>query len=238
MKRHRTIALFLLILSTVGCERSEYGTTEPRPTLEVTALQDTYTINQPAYLQIKVAQQGYSGEFRISAVLNDGACNLIMQGRDLPTSGEWVSMANATEILTLTPTQTGPLRISFEAKTAGGEQSGRSYVNFDVEESPVLDLRIEYPETISITEQIRLTMTLTKSGWTGAIPVQYTQLAGNGTLQYGAVIITPGEAFSVPANTEQPLYYVPAERGVHRLQFSATDGYSTEFETIEIIVVS
>lgn len=58
-------------------------------------------------------------------------------------------------------------------------------------------------------------MLLTKSGWTGAIPVTYTQLAGSGTLQYGAVAVTPAEAFSVPANMEQPLYYTPAAAGHH-----------------------
>ena len=50
--------------------------------------------------------------------------------------------------------------------------------------------------------------------------------------------VTPAEAFSVPANIEQPLYYAPAERGIHRLQLSATDGYTTEFKTIEIIVTN
>ena len=81
-------------------------------------------------------------------------------------------------------------------------------------------------------------MIITKSGWTGAIPVTYTQLAGSGTLQYGAVAVTPAEAFSVPANSEQPLYYTAAERGMHRLQFSATDGYTTQFKTLEIIVTN
>ena len=117
-------------------------------------------------------------------------------------------------------------------------QSGRSFVNFNVQKSPALALEVEYPETASITERIELTMLLTKSGWTGAIPVTYTQLAGSGTLQYGAVAVTPAEAFSVPANSEQPLYYTAAERGMHRLQFSATDGYTTQFKTLEIIVTN
>ena len=161
-----------------------------------------------------------------------------MQGSNLPTDGTWTSMSNTTEILTLTPTLAGPLRISFEGKTKEGEQSGRSFVNFNVQKSPALALEVEYPETASITERIEMTMLLTKSGWTGAIPVTYTQLTGSGTLQYGAVAVTPAEAFSVPANSEQPLYYTAAERGMHRLQFSATDGYTTQFKTLEIIVTN
>ena len=238
MKKYREIILPLLLFAAAGCEKSEYRITEPRPTLEVTALQDSYIINQPAYLQLKVSQQGYDGEFQISAVLNEGACELSMQGSDLPTDGTWTSMSNTTEILTLTPTLAGPLRISFEVKTKEGEQSGRSFVNFNVQKSPALALEVEYPETASITERIEMTMLLTKSGWTGAIPVTYTQLTGSGTLQYGAVAVTPAEAFSVPANSEQPLYYTAAERGMHRLQFSATDGYTTQFKTLEIIVTN
>ena len=238
MKRFRTTLLYLWAMAAFSCGKSEYRITEPQPTLEVTALQDVYIVNQPAYLQLKVTQQGYDGEFQLSAVLNEGACELTMQGSRLPTDGTWTSMANTTEILTLTPTLAGPLRISFEAKADGGEQSGRSFVNFNVQKSPALALEVEYPETASITERIELTMLLTKSGWTGALPVTYTQLAGNGTLQYGAVTVTPTEAFSVPANIEQPLYYAPAGRGIHRFQFSATDGYTTEFKTIEIIVTN
>ena len=223
MKKYREIILPLLLFAAAGCEKSEYRITEPRPTLEVTALQDSYIINQPAYLQLKVSQQGYDEEFQISAVLSEGT---------------WTSMSNTTEILTLTPTLAGPLRISFEVKTKEGEQSGRSFVNFNVQKSPALALEVEYPETASITERIEMTMLLTKSGWTGAIPVTYTQLTGSGTLQYGAVAVTPAEAFSVPANSEQPLYYTAAERGMHRLQFSATDGYTTQFKTLEIIVTN
>lgn len=158
MKKYREIILPLLLFAAAGCEKSEYRITEPRPTLEVTALQDSYIINQPAYLQLKVSQQGYDGEFQLSAVLSEGACELSMQGSDLATDGTWTSMSNTTEILTLTPTLAGPLRISFEVKTKEGEQSGRSFVNFNVQKSPALALEVEYPETASITERIELTM--------------------------------------------------------------------------------
>lgn len=121
MKKYREIILPLLLFAAAGCEKSEYRITEPRPTLEVTALQDSYIINQPAYLQLKVSQQGYDGEFQLSAVLSEGACELSMQGSDLATDGTWTSMSNTTEILTLTPTLAGPLRISFEVKTKEGE---------------------------------------------------------------------------------------------------------------------
>lgn len=84
MKLFRTTLLYLWAMAAFGCGKSEYRITEPRPTLEVTALQDVYIINQPAYLQLKVSQQGYDGEFQLSAVLSEGACELSMQGSDPP----------------------------------------------------------------------------------------------------------------------------------------------------------
>lgn len=238
MKKYHEIILFLLLLMVVGCEKSEYRITEPTPTLEVKALQETYTLQEPAYIQLKISQQGYDGEFQVSAVLSEGACRLTMQGSDLPTDGTWTSMPNATEILTLTPTKVGQLRISFEVKAKDGEQSGRSFINFAVQESPALQLSILCPATASITNPVELTITVTKTGWEGAVPVKYEQLSGSGTLQYGAVSVTPSVSFSVPANSEQPLYYAPNARGIHKLQFSATDGRTTEYETIEIIITN
>lgn len=238
MKQNQIILLCLGALVATNCAKSEYRITEPAPTLEIKALQDTYTLQEPAYIQLKVSQQGYDGEFQVSAVLSEGVCELTMQGRDLPTDGTWTSMSNATEILTLTPTKAGTLKISFEVKSKNGGQSGRSFINFTVKESPALQFSIEYPETASIASPVALTMIVTKTGWEGAIPVKYEQLSGNGTLQYGAVNLAPSVNFSVPANSEQPLYYTPDARGIHKLQFSATDGRTTEYKTIEIIITN
>lgn len=238
MKRYQMLFLFLWALTASSCAKSEYRITEPSPTLEVTALQDSYTFQEPAYLQVKVRQLGYDGDFSLSTVLSEGACKLTMQGKEISTNGEWITLDNSTEILTLTPTKAGELRISFEVKTKKGEQSGRSYINLMVQESPALHLEIDYPETASISGPVELCMLLTQKGWEGALPIKYEQLEGLGTLQYGAVILTPSKNFSVPANTEQPFYYIPNERGVHKLQFSATDGYTTEYKTIEIIITN
>ena len=235
---NKTIIILIGCILFNSCSKSTYRITEPAPTLEIKALQDTYTLQEPAYIQLKVSQQGYDGEFQVSAVLSEGACELTMQGRDLPTDGTWASMSNATEILTLTPTKAGTLRISFEVKSKDGGQSGRSFINFTVKERPALQFSIECPETASIASPVALTMIVTKTGWEGAIPVRYEQLSGNGTLQYGAVNLAPSVNFSVPANSEQPLYYTPDARGIHKLQFSATDGRTTEYKTTEIIITN
>ena len=186
---NKTIIILIGCILFNSCSKSTYRITEPAPTLEIKALQDTYTLQEPAYIQLKVSQQGYDGEFQVSAVLSEGVCELTMQGRDLPTDGTWASMSNATEILTLTPTKAGTLRISFEVKSKDGGQSGRSFINFTVKERPALQFSIECPETASIASPVALTMIATKTGWEGAIPVRYEQLSGNGTLQYCAVIL-------------------------------------------------
>lgn len=48
MKKYREIILPLLLFAAAGCEKSEYRITEPRPTLEVTALQELLHHHQPA----------------------------------------------------------------------------------------------------------------------------------------------------------------------------------------------
>lgn len=235
---NKTIVILIGCILFHSCSKSTYQITEPAPTLEIKALQDTYTLQEPAYIQLRVSQQGYDGDFSLSAVLSEGACTLTMQGTEIPTNGEWITMTNATEILTLTPTKVGTLRISFEVKSKDGEQSGRSSINFTVQESPALQLAIKAPETTSIANPVELTIRITKTGWEGAVPVKYEQLDGSGTLQYGAVSVAPGVNFSVPANSDQPFYYAPAARGIHKLQFSATDGRTTEYKTIEIVITN
>ena len=240
MKRHLHssggILAVIALLLIGGCGKKTFQSSEPAPTLEITALQDSYAIDRAAYLQIDVAQQGYEGGYLLSAVLQEGGCSLSMQGSEVPTSGEWIPLAGTSEILTLVPTLAGPLRISFEVKAEGGEQSGRSFVHFTVTESPELGLEIDAPATSSGLSPAEITLRLTKAGWNGTIPEKFDLTDGSGALQYGAVTVGSGDRIAIPANVEQILYYIPDERGIHKLQFSATDGYTTQYANAEIIV--
>lgn len=237
MKRNLYFPLFVFTLLFLGgCEKKIYLGAEPTPMLEITAMQASYVIDQVAYLQIEITQQGYEGGHMLSVVLEEGSCSLTMQGSEIPTSGEWISMPSTSEILTLIPTQVGSLRISFEVKDNDGEQSGRSFVNFSVTGSPALELEINAPNTSSISSSVGISLRLTKAGWTGTIPVRFEQITGSGTLQYGSVTVNSGDDIATPANSEQTFYYTPAVRGIHKLQFSATDGYTTQYVNAEIII--
>ncbi len=77
---NKTIIILIGCILFNSCSKSTYRITEPAPTLEIKALQDTYTLQEPAYIQLKVSQQGYDGEFQVSAVLSEGVCELTMQG--------------------------------------------------------------------------------------------------------------------------------------------------------------
>lgn len=65
MKRHLHssggILAVIALLLIGGCGKKTFQSSEPAPTLEITALQDSYAIDRAAYLQIDVAQQGYEG---------------------------------------------------------------------------------------------------------------------------------------------------------------------------------
>lgn len=236
MKQFFTTTIVVLSLMLAACEKKDYATTEPAPKMEISAFQDSYVIGREAYLQLKIERQGYEGAYQLSIVLEEGSCTLKMQGNEVAMDGTWITMENATEILTLTPETAGPLRISFEVKAEGGEQSGSSFLNFNVLESPALKLEVEVPATVKVSTPTPLTLRLEKTGWTGSIPVKFDQISGSATLQLGAVEIASGQTVSIPANSEQVLYYTPATRGTHKMQFSATDGYTTQYTHVEFIV--
>ena len=71
LSMNKTIIILIGCILFNSCSKSTYRITEPAPTLEIKALQDTYTLQEPAYIQLKVSQQGYDGEFQVSAVLSE-----------------------------------------------------------------------------------------------------------------------------------------------------------------------
>ena len=229
--------IFLLFgLLAAGCSKKQIELAEPAPTLTVSALQDTYVIDQAAYIQVSITQRGYDGYFLLSAVVDEGACELRMNDTPISTDGVWIRLPQSTEMLTLVPRNTGWLRISIEVRAENGQQSGRSNLNLAIGESPALELEVESPTTASIDDPITLTATLIKAGFNGQLPVKFDCKAGTGTLQYGSIVIEDGATFACPANTEQTLYYTAAGRGIHRFQFTVTDGYTTRIAPVEIIV--
>lgn len=232
MKR---IILFFGLLAA-ACSKKQIELVEPAPTLTVSALQDTYVIDEAAYIQVTVTQRGYEGDFLLSAVVDEGACELQMDDTPISTDGAWIRLPQSTEMLTLLPRKTGKLRLSLEVRAENGQQSGRSRLNLTIGKSPALELEIESPTTASIGNPIMLTATLAKAGFDGQLPVKFDRKTGTGTLQYGSLVIEDGATFACPSNTEQTLYYTAAERGMHRFQFTVTDGYTTCIVPVEIIV--
>lgn len=234
----QSILLCSCIIATTACTKSSYEVAEPKPSLEVTVLQTSYVIDQPIYVQLKASQRGYTGEFHLSAILNEGAGTMSMNGAELAASGEWVTMPNASEIITITPTRAGTLKLSFEVKSGAESVSARSSIKLKVSASGALEFTAEAPQSASITAPIEIKLAANKKGFTGSIVTQFEQLANTGDLQFGATIIASGKKFAIPVNAPQTLYYTPSERGVHKLQISATDGYTTEFKVLEIIVTN
>ena len=230
----RIILLFGLLAA--ACSKKQIELVEPAPTLTISALQDTYVIDQAAYIQVSVTQRGYEGDFLLSAVVDEGACELRMNDTPISTDGIWIRLPQSTEMLTLVPRKAGWLRLSLEVRTENGQQSGRSQLNLTIGESPAMVLAIDSPTTASIDDPITLTATLTNAGFNGQLPVKFDCKAGTGTLQYGSIVIEDGATFACPANTKQTLYYAAAERGIHRFQFTVTDEYTTRIVPVEIIV--
>jgi len=230
--------IFLLFsgLLAIACQDKTYEIAEPEPTLTVSALQNTYVIDEAAYIQVSVTQRGYDGRFLLSVLVDEGSCELRMNGTPIDTDGSWIQLSQPTEMLALTPRSTGRLRLTLEACTAEGTRTARSRLNLPVGGSPELGFKVEAPTTASIEKPIAVKMSIEKAGVNGQLPVKFVQNTGAGNLQFGAFTVAFDETFSCPVNAEQTLYYTAAERGPHRLQFSVGDGYATRFASVEIIV--
>lgn len=236
MTRTLSFPLAGILFLLNGCS-TKYPSQAPHPILNITPLQNTYTVNQAAYIQADVVQQGYNGAYDLSATLQEGRCTLRLAGKDVPTSGEWISMPSANEILQLTPNQTGPLRIIFTIKTADGAKSNLSSIYATVTESSLLNFSVQGPATSPVSSPAQLVLCAQKAGWMGMISIKCDQLEGAGKLQYGEVVLKPKDKFEIPANNDQTIYYIPSHRGIHKLQFIASDGETTQYKTQEIIVV-
>lgn len=229
----------IIILSTllvVACSKKSYNILDPKPNLNVTLIQDSYPIDEPIFVQINASQRGYKGTFKLSIVLFEGECDILLNGGPLSAAGEWIELSSNSEILTITPRATGILKLSFEIKTLETMLSGRSTINLNIETSSKLTLSAECPQMESIKNPVEIIMTASKKGFSGVIPIRFEQIDGSGTLQFGTITVPAANTFSLPANSEQTLYYIPSARGIHKLQFAATDGYTTEFKTIETLI--
>ncbi len=228
--------LFLFALLTAACSNEPIELEEPAPTLTVATLQESYIVDEPAHIRVSVSQRGYEGDYLLACVVEEGACELRLNDRPLSADGSWIHLSQSTETLTLVPRKTGWLRLSLEARTTDGEQSASSRLNLSIGGSPELELTVEAPTTASIERPIALTVRVAKAGFDGQLPVKFVRTAGEGTLQYGALVVADGERFICPVNTTQELYYTATARGVHRFQFSVNDGYTTRIVPLEIII--
>lgn len=234
----RLIIILLFTAPMLSCGEATYQITAPRPTLELSLLQDNYVVEESVYLQLRALQTGYEGSFKFSVLLQEGACDVAINTQSVPTAGEWVSLSSPTEILTITPRQTGTLRLSFELRNGESQTSDRSTINLRIAASAALRFEATCPQTASITKPVQIAVMVAKAGSAAAIPVKFEQLSNTGSMQYGAVAIPSGGQVSVPANSTQTFYYTPSERGIHKFQLTATDGHTTEFRTLEIIITN
>lgn len=220
-----------------ACNDTTYLAPNTSPAFQVIALQHTYVVDQTAYFQLKVSPSVHSGDLQLCSLIAEGACTLEAGTASIPTDGSWFTLSSATEIMALTPLRSGTLELTLEIRsTGGGEQSNRSTLHIEVAENTALDISATCKSPTPIDRPIEIELTVTKPRILLQLPVTMTQLAGTGTLQFGALNIPDGSSFLCPLNTPQILYYTAEERGIHNLQFSVSDGYNTRFTDLEIIV--
>ena len=226
-----------VVLLACACNDTTYRFSDTAPAFQVIALQHTYVVDQTAYFQLKVSESSHSGTLQLCPLITEGSCTLEMNALDVATDGSWHTLSSPSEILALTPQQSGTLGLALEIRsTTSSEQSNRSTLHLEVAENMSLDISAECESPASIVRPIEIVLTVTKPHSLLQLPVTLAQLAGAGSLQFGAITLSDGDSFLCPVNTPQVLYYTAQERGIHQLQFSVSDGRNTQFCVLEIIV--
>lgn len=219
----QTIIAVLLFIS-VGCASSEYRIVEPRPTLALSKNSADCELGQAVNITLTVDQEGVDGNFSISAFIRQGKAQISIEGREVQTTGQWVTLDGKTARIGITPEAVGELVVNLQAKAPSGETSDRQ------------DLRLTVTAPAEISAQATCEAKIVNLGFGEKVPVQ---LRISGTVTDGKRIVTPsiskgkGKIFldgnivndaKCPVDENTTFEYSPEEIGEHILEFQvATD---------------
>ena len=117
----KQIIIAALLFISVGCTSSEYRIVEPRPTLALSKNSANCELGQAVNITLTVDQEGVDGSFSISAFIRQGKAQISIEGREVQTTGQWVTLdakapsGETSDQQELSVTVTEPSQIAAEA---------------------------------------------------------------------------------------------------------------------------
>lgn len=130
----KQIIIAALLFISVGCTSSEYRIVEPRPTLALSKNSAYCELGQAVNITLTVDQEGVDGNFSISAFIRQGKAQISIEGREVQTTGQWVTLDGKTARIDITPEAVGDLVVNLQAKAPSGETSDQQELSVTVTE--------------------------------------------------------------------------------------------------------
>lgn len=128
----KQIIIAALLFISVGCTSSEYRIVEPRPTLALSKNSANCELGQAVNITLTVDQEGVDGNFSISAFIRQGKAQISIEGREVQTTGQWVTLDGKTARIDITPEAVGELVVNLQAKAPSGETSDQQELSVTV----------------------------------------------------------------------------------------------------------
>lgn len=128
----KQIIIAALLFISVGCTSSEYRIVEPRPTLALSKNTANCELGQAVNITLTVDQEGVDGNFSISAFIRQGKAQISIEGREVQTTGQWVTLDGKTARIDITPEAVGELVVNLQAKAPSGETSDQQELSVTV----------------------------------------------------------------------------------------------------------
>lgn len=128
----KQIIIAVLLFISVGCSSSEYRIIEPRPTLALSKNSANCELGQAVNITLTVDQEGVDGNFSISAFIRQGKAQISIEGREVQTTGQWVTLDGKTARIDITPEAVGELVVNLQAKAPSGETSDQQELSVTV----------------------------------------------------------------------------------------------------------
>ena len=83
-------------------------------------------------ITLTVDQEGVVGNFSISAFIRQGKAQISIEGREVQTTGQWVTLDGKTARIDITPATVGELVVNLQAKAPSGETSDQQELSVTV----------------------------------------------------------------------------------------------------------
>lgn len=223
----KQIIIAALLFISVGCTSSEYRIVEPRPTLVLSKNSANCELGQAVNITLTVDQEGVDGNFSISAFIRQGRAQISIEGREVQTTGQWVTLDGKTARMDITPETVGELAVTIQAKAPSGETSDRHALAITVTApSQIAAEAICEAKIINLEHGAKIPVQLRIDGKSpdGKFMVTPSISQGQGKIFLEGNIVNDAKC---PVNEDTTFEYFPEVIGEQILEFQVATDHTT-----------